>query len=166
MWRLMRISTPVVLGVIVVPCLVSDSRADEAFLCDGGRIEYVNAGNLEAKKHYDPCIAGYFGLTVPGPEEKANLPATTPLQQANGNAAPDKVEKTSVAATGAASGANRIEHIVLKGFEASGMPVRRHHNGATRLATEPPVAAPDTDYRNVKIINAAANSGQWFRHAR
>ena len=35
-------------------------RADEAFICEAGRVAYVKPGELEQKKLQDPCIAKYF----------------------------------------------------------------------------------------------------------
>jgi hypothetical protein len=36
------------------------ARADEAYICDAGRVVYVKPGELEIKKLQDPCIAKYF----------------------------------------------------------------------------------------------------------
>jgi hypothetical protein len=36
------------------------ARADEAFVCEGGRVAYVKPGQLETMKLQDPCIAKYF----------------------------------------------------------------------------------------------------------
>ena len=46
----------------------SPASASEAFLCENGRIAYVEFGALELAKRTDPCIAGYFGGTVEGPQ--------------------------------------------------------------------------------------------------
>ncbi len=39
---------------------VEVARADEAYICDAGRVVYVKPGELELKKLQDPCIAKYF----------------------------------------------------------------------------------------------------------
>jgi hypothetical protein len=39
------------------------ARADEAYICDAGRVVYVKPGQLETMKHEDPCIAKYFEQT-------------------------------------------------------------------------------------------------------
>ena len=39
---------------------VESARADEAYICDAGRVVYVKPGELEIKKLQDPCIAKYF----------------------------------------------------------------------------------------------------------
>lgn len=41
--------------------------ATEAFLCEDGRIAYVEFGELENFKKTDPCVAAYFGLTLERP---------------------------------------------------------------------------------------------------
>lgn len=45
---------------------VESAKADEAYVCEGGRIVYVKMGQLERLKREDSCIAGYYGLTVDG----------------------------------------------------------------------------------------------------
>lgn len=39
------------------------ARADEAYICEAGRVVYVKPGELEIKKLQDPCIAKYFENT-------------------------------------------------------------------------------------------------------
>lgn len=42
--------------------IVERAKAEQAFLCDGGRIVYARgAVALERLKASDPCVAGYFG---------------------------------------------------------------------------------------------------------
>ncbi len=40
---------------------VEAARADEAYICERGRVVYVKPGELETMKLQDPCVAGYFG---------------------------------------------------------------------------------------------------------
>ena len=42
---------------------VESARADEAYVCDAGRVVYVKPGQLETMKRQDPCIARYFATT-------------------------------------------------------------------------------------------------------
>jgi hypothetical protein len=46
--------------------LVESARADEAYVCEGGRIVDVKLGELERLKREDACIAQYYGLPAPG----------------------------------------------------------------------------------------------------
>jgi hypothetical protein len=39
------------------------ARAEEAYICDAGRVVYVKPGQLETLKREDPCIAKYFEQT-------------------------------------------------------------------------------------------------------
>lgn len=50
-----------------------DARADEAYICDGGRLVYANPETLEKLKASDPCIARYFA-----PEAAANVASPAP----------------------------------------------------------------------------------------
>lgn len=40
--------------------LVEGARADEAYVCEGGRVVTVKPGQLEALKQTDDCIAHYY----------------------------------------------------------------------------------------------------------
>ncbi len=67
--------------VVVAVALVAGSwadpaRADEAYVCDGGRIAYVKPGQLDAMKQLDPCIAKYFEAT-PRVERGTPQPVST-----------------------------------------------------------------------------------------
>ena len=57
----------------------SPAGANEAFLCENGRIAYVEFGALELAKKTDPCIAGYFGGTVEGPQTDRAAAAPDPV---------------------------------------------------------------------------------------
>ena len=59
--------------------MAETARADEAFICDGGRVAYVKPGELEQKKLQDPCIAKYFEKiqTAKPSTAKVESPATT-----------------------------------------------------------------------------------------
>ena len=120
------------------------AHADEAYVCEAGRVVYVKPGELEAMKQSDACIASYYGITlapnavapVAGPVKSPQLELKKldgPEQQANSG-------KPAMTRIAYASGTAEI-----------------HHRAA-------PVAAADTDFRNVRLINGGAESGGWFRH--
>lgn len=44
--------------------LVERVKAEQAFLCEGGRIVYGRGAEVEQLKLTDPCVAGYFGITL------------------------------------------------------------------------------------------------------
>jgi hypothetical protein len=130
------------------------ARADEAFLCGPDTVVYVKPAELELKKRTDPCIARYFGLTVTSPEAEA-------------------ADKTSSAASlrrdpGPAKNVPAArKNIAFKSLQApeTDEPVTPPPPART-AALQPPAAAPGTDYRNVRVINASSPSDQWFKHTR
>jgi len=119
--------------------------ADEAFLCGTDRVVYVKPGELEELKRTDPCIAGYFGLTVNPP-----LPAkSAPGDAAN---APSLDFKKTLGGPEDQANAARPG------------PWRVAQAGVTAKHRAPPVASPGTDFRNVRLINAEPGSDNWYRH--
>ncbi len=53
----------IALVALAAGALTEAARADEAYICDAGRVVYVKPGELEIKKLQDPCIAKYFEQT-------------------------------------------------------------------------------------------------------
>lgn len=51
------------------------ARADEAFVCEDGRVINVQRGELELMKRREPCVAKYFDVaTAPAPAVSTTLP--------------------------------------------------------------------------------------------
>lgn len=129
-----------------------NARADEAYVCDANRVVYVKPGELESMKKTDPCIAGYYGLTVAAPPSKgANVPMLSGAK--NAQTTPAIEFKTLEAPENHASGEVAAPYRVAM----AGVGVVQAHRG-------PPVAALDTDFRNVRLINAGPDSDGWYRH--
>jgi hypothetical protein len=125
-------------GLFIVP---GQARAAEAFLCGPDTVVYVEVHELEHKKKTDPCIAGYFGLTVgDAADASATLPVTTPSANAD----------------------LRILSDAQDGTAKSALNVNRHALNASK----PPVAAANTDFRNVLVLNAESKEQAWYRHMR
>ncbi len=144
-WR-MSVGVPVLMslaGIAGAPGLV---RADDAYLCGPDKVVYVNTADLEAKKHSDPCIAAYYGITLDEPVKAQS--------------------KTLEAKPKAAASKSAFEKITLKTSDVSEVPgrVRRHLQRDAMLLA--PKAAAGTDFRNVRVINAVTGEEQWFRHTR
>lgn len=129
------------LGALLAPCV---ALADEAFLCGPSTVVYVKADEIEQKKKTDPCIAGYFGLTV-----EAGAQA-----HSNTGAAPAQAKVRRVVAA-------RPALRTLEGPERTEPVADRSLRSASLLQPE---ASPGTDFRNVRIINAATDDARWFRH--
>lgn len=125
---------PLLLLALSVVSLLSTTavRADEAYVCDGGTVVYVAPGELEAMKRTNACVAAYYGLTI---EEAAPVPA-------NGTAAQLQ------------TGAPRLK----PALDA----VRTIPVDTVRKPSPPPQAAPDTDFRNVHVINATGDEKSFF----
>lgn len=126
-------------------------RADEAYLCDGGRIVKVPFGKLEDMKRTDACIAGYYGLKIPSapPLETGTISPPAPV------AAPQQ------AAIVASLDHPRSEPNPAVASPLKPAPVRQ-------ASAEKPIvrAAAGTDYRNVVLLNPAPGDPAIFRHER
>jgi hypothetical protein len=46
---------------LLVGSLIEKAHADQSFLCDGGKLVQVAAGDLERMKRENACVAKYFG---------------------------------------------------------------------------------------------------------
>lgn len=84
--------------------LVERAKADQAFLCEGGRIAYARGtADLERLKATDPCVAGYFGqptlrTTTRPPVEAAPTPHAGNASAASVRSAPIASAADAVAA--------------------------------------------------------------------
>lgn len=158
------------LAVLATSCLsatlaviaATPVRAAEAYLCEAGRVVYVELGDLERMKRTDACIAGYYGLTVEGaapsvpPAAAGERSASATEIAAPQQAASAKPGSPSTFAARSATPGRRPAG--LKDTSVRTIDMTRASRGAA------PVAAPETDYRNVRVINASTGDGQWFRH--
>ncbi len=149
------------------------ARADEAYVCDGGRIVTVRVGELEAMKRKDPCIAAYYGMKadssyappsvaaasapvavveppLPARRPSPVMPASTALPQQA--AQPHPVAYSSDIVT-----APRVVPVAFR-YAAP----RRAGN----IETPQAAAAAPVDFRNIPIINAVPGEPAVFHHAR
>jgi hypothetical protein len=122
---------------LVAGAIVESARADEAYVCDAGRIAYVRPGELEMKKLQDPCIAKYFENTQSVKPAAAKSAAASPTT----TSAPQPAAATPVAPN-----------------------VPMHKTSVQTSAAPPHADVPASDYRNVRIINAAPGADAWFHH--
>ena len=127
----------VIAAVALTACAIAESaRADEVYVCDGGRIAYVKPGELEMKKLQDPCIAKYFENTQTAKPATAEAAIAFPPVT--------RVLQTAAAAP----------------FAPAAGPF---HKTSARNAAPARADLPADDYRNVRIINAAPGADAWFR---
>ncbi len=115
------------------------ARAAEAYLCGPDTIVYVKADELEFKKRTDPCIASHYGLTVESAKPAAAKPSPV---------------KSVVAKATPAPAAN------LRPLADADIVLARPR-APTRVAA---ATAPDTDFRNIRVLNPTSPDGVWFRH--
>ncbi|MFX4412571.1 hypothetical protein ABTA43_20190, partial [Acinetobacter baumannii] len=52
---------------------IATARADDAYVCDGGRLVYARPETLDKLKQTDPCIMQYYGLKPPQPAATASV---------------------------------------------------------------------------------------------
>lgn len=136
---------------------VRPAHADEAFLCGPDTVVYVKPAELELKKRTDPCIAAYYGLQV-----EPKTPTKQPEKTAERGSAP-QAAPVEEARRGAPGASNPVEFKRLPAPEHDA-PVRTVEERSASLS--PPVPAPGTDYRNVRVLNASSPGEEWYRHLR
>jgi hypothetical protein len=121
--------------------------ADEAYLCGPDKVVYVAVADLEMKKRTDPCIAAYYGLKVEAPQQPQPVAAVAPVKSA-------------------AKSPAKVARAELKPLSDAEVPDRVTNKLERQASLEAPRAMPGTDYRNVKILNAASPEDAWFRHTK
>lgn len=140
----------IALGVMAAVLLpTAPALADEAYVCAGGVLVYVPLAELEAMKRSNACIASYYGLTVqPGAKAEAvSKPDNSGTSEAKSERPQLKVLKEpELETTGAVSAPSKV--------------------AVTAVRKAPPVAAPNTDFRHVHVINGGESTAKEFFHAR
>lgn len=157
----------------------SSAEADEAYVCEGGRVVYVRFGELEAKKKSDPCIAAHYArsnrrnaeATANSADEAAppQLPAVIA-----GHGGPPLPVRNSARLDRRAAGAPsdeigpgpgelaEVEEMVLKPRVEA---VAFRHRQRWPAETSDAVAGP-VDFRRVPILNARPGEPAVFNHTR
>jgi hypothetical protein len=152
---LLYLSVFAVVAVVFTP----NARADDAYVCDGGRLVYARPETLEKLKLTDPCIAKYYGNDVKVPPALTSVRAREELHPITPALAPAIQDPPPP--RGVARGLQEGRATALRLKEPSNFkpPV-------TPIAVAPPQAALGTDYRNVRVINAPTSADATFRHER
>lgn len=126
----------------------SGVRADEAFLCGPDNIIYVKPSEIEQKKKTDPCVARSYGLAI---EEHG---AKAPENRVAESEAPGAVKPAEQ------------KPVSLKALQSPETAERVRRDPERTAALQPPLPAADTDFRNVRVLNASSPGEQWFKHTR
>lgn len=143
------------LSAVAISVFAQAAVADEAYLCGPDSIIYVSAADLPHMKRTNACIAAYYGLKVEETSTPALLskPASKPVAAAKAKSIADARAKTVVQAA-------------LKP-QIAPEPSARVDSAPIRQASLAPVsAAPGTDYRNVRILNATSDGDAVFHHTK
>ncbi len=135
---------------------VDPARADDAYVCDGGRLVYANSETLEKLKQTDPCIAGYYAQNPLRTERPQPAPVVIEEAPARPRAPLAPAPKSKPQSLQRDAG--------LKGTTTATVSARTPKARAAPLA--PPLAAAGTDFRNVRVINAPAGSPAVYHHER
>lgn len=128
--------------------------AADAYLCGSDSVVYVELDKLEEMKRTNPCIASYYGLTVADPAPIAEPPAQK--QKRTGASKAKSPHKSAI--TGL-----RLKPL-LAAEEGPPSRAERERSILSEVIAEPElVAAPGTDYSNVRVINAKTPNDEWLR---
>lgn len=159
------------LAALLLPLLLAlvagHARADEAYVCEGGRVVQVRLGELDRLKRTDPCIAAYYGLSIqaspvseaapPLPERRPEVIAAAPAAIAPAPIAAVPIAAVPMTTASVAAAAvvtvPRVERVLFK-------------HQLQRAEPAVVTSSGSVDYRNVVIINAAPGSAAIFRHTR
>lgn len=141
------------LSAVALSVVAHPASADEAYLCGPDSIVYVSAADLPNMKRTNACIAAYYGLTVETPEPQAKAP---PAAKPTASATKPQGSVRAKAAVHAA-----LKPLVEPESAPPAAPLAIRQAALTR-----PFAAPGTDYRNVRVLNATSDDAAVFRHTK
>jgi hypothetical protein len=132
------------------------ARADDAYVCDGGRLVYARPETLEKLKQTDPCVQAFY-RTTPAAPIAAPSPQVAPASSPVAPAAPSVTAKNK---------APSAKPAPLKGTRDASLKASPAKPATVKPVSVKPVeSAPGTDFRNVRIINAPAGP-EFFHHDR
>ena len=119
---------------------VNQALADDAYVCDGGRLVYARLETLEKLKETDPCIAMYHkGETARGAPPSAQLTPTT----------------AAIASPPPTNATTKMKTPFAKPLNAPATKDASHQPLPNVVANKVPVRSSVADtLRNVRIINA------------
>lgn len=141
------------LSAVAISVFAHPASADEAYLCGPDSIVYVSAADLPKMKRTNACIAAYYGLTVETPETQAKALA---IAKPAANATKPQASVRAKAAV----------HAALKPLVAPDAATPAAPQAIRQAALTRPFAAPGTDYRNVRVLNATSDEAAVFRHTK
>jgi hypothetical protein len=138
--------------------LLEPARADEAYVCEGGKLIYVAFRDLERMKRENACVAAYYGLAA---EPGAALPAA-PAEPQAGKGEP-RAPVAQASSTGRVTPGIAIRRRPAPASETTARQVAPSVL-PTRALPPPSPSDPPADYRNVRILNAEPGAATIHRH--
>lgn len=144
------------LALLAMLAATPAARADDAYVCDEGRLVYARPETLEKLKQTDPCIAGYYGIDLGKSKVVANAAKPAPAFLKAPTATPSEAASANQRAS-----ANRAGRHAPAAAPAPPVSALK-----STISTSPTQPAPNTNFRDVRVLNAAPGSATTFHHAR
>jgi hypothetical protein len=136
------------------------ARADDAYVCDGGRLVYARPETLEKLKQTDPCVQAFYRTTPAAP---VSAPVAAPAPQVAPASSPVIPATPSVTAKNKVPSAKPAP---LKGTRDAALKTSPARPVSPKSVPPKPVeSAAGTDFRNVRIINSPTGP-EFFHHDR
>jgi hypothetical protein len=145
-----RSRTAVSVAIMSLSVAVSRNSAfaADAYVCGPDKLVYVAIQDLERMKRTDACIAAYYGLKI----EPEGAQAKTKAISDNEPKFKEPLKANNLPV--------KFKPIVQDDIVKDG---RRADLNPAQL-TQSPLPSANTDYRNVRIINAVSEDQTWYRH--
>lgn len=122
--------------------------AADAYVCGPDKLVYVEIKDLERMKRSDACIADYYGLKIE--PKRAEVKTKAIIENEPKFKEPLKTNTSPI----------KFKPIVQDDIDNDS---RRADLNPAQV-TKSPLPSIDTDYRNVRVINAASEEQSWYRH--
>lgn len=133
------------------------ATADDAYVCDGGRLVYARPETLEKLKKTDPCIQKYY-QDVPASLAAVPIPEPVLAERAE----PSIATAPPVSAPSRNQQGQSGNSVMLKGSKDTKRAPADSKDKEARAKR--PEQAPGTDFRNVQVINSPDSA--IYRHER
>jgi hypothetical protein len=168
-------------GAAILPASVV--RADETYLCEGGRMVTVRFGELEALSRTDPCIAEHLakrgrnvGATLPvAPSQSAAviaggvmtppLPERRPHYELMPDAGGEMIVHHEAPPADASTPAQPSRSLGVENLRPRVQQIA-FRQAAHRIANSTALPTGPADFRRVPIINAEPGAPAVFHHTR
>ena len=139
----------------------NSAHADDAYICDGGRLVYARPETLEKLKQTDPCIQAFY-RTTPAAPIAAPVPQVAPASSPVAPLAPSLTGKNKAPSAKPAPPKGNRDATLKPALSKPDIGKVESAKPVSANSVEP---GTDSDFRNVRIINAPAGP-EFFHHDR